>query len=153
MLSAAIRGMTPLRISHLPWLHEKVADLNDMHPNLFKMLKCGWFFDPVEDVSTSEARVLDLHVPDGHAFVGGGFVNHNSQGLEYDSVVLPLVMGFMHQLQRNLLYTAITRARKQVVLVGHHEALAKAVNNAREDERATLFLDRLIQGSVMTPSE
>lgn len=68
---------------------------------------------------------------------------HKAQGLEYDSVVMPLVNGFYHQLQRNLLYTAITRARKQVVLVGHHEALVKAVYNAKEDDRATLFLDRL----------
>lgn len=68
---------------------------------------------------------------------------HKAQGLEYDTVVMPLVTGFYHQLQRNLLYTAITRARKQVVLVGHHEALAKAVFNSKEDDRATLFLDRL----------
>lgn len=73
---------------------------------------------------------------------------HKAQGLEYDSIVMPLVRGFYHQLQRNLLYTAITRARKQVILLGHHDALVKAVNNAKEDDRATLFLDRLLGGSV-----
>lgn len=77
---------------------------------------------------------------------------HKAQGLEYDTVVMPLVTGFYHQLQRNLLYTAITRAKKQVVLVGHHEALVKAVLNAREDERATLFLDRLLKGVDSAPS-
>jgi exodeoxyribonuclease V alpha subunit len=77
---------------------------------------------------------------------------HKAQGLEYDRIVMPLVTGFFHQLQRNLLYTAITRARKQVVLVGHHEALAKAVHNAKQDERATLFLDRLIGGLASRPS-
>ena len=71
---------------------------------------------------------------------------HKAQGLEYDRVVMPLVRGFYHQLQRNLLYTAITRAKKQVVLIGHHEALVTAVGNAKEDERATLFLDRLVGG-------
>lgn len=70
---------------------------------------------------------------------------HKAQGLEYDYIVMPLVTGFHHQLQRNLLYTAVTRAKKRVILVGHHEALAKAVFNSKEDERATLFLDRLIQ--------
>ena len=71
---------------------------------------------------------------------------HKAQGLEYDRIVMPLVRGFYHQLQRNLLYTAITRAKKQVVLVGHYEALATAVHNAKQDERATLFLDRLVRG-------
>jgi exodeoxyribonuclease V alpha subunit len=71
---------------------------------------------------------------------------HKAQGLEYDRIVMPLVTGFYHQLQRNLIYTAITRAKKQVVLVGHREALSKAVFNAKQDERATLFLDRLVRG-------
>lgn len=68
---------------------------------------------------------------------------HKSQGLEYDTVVMPMVNGFSHQLQRNLLYTAITRARKRVILVGHHEAMVRAIMNNRPDERNTLFLDRL----------
>lgn len=73
---------------------------------------------------------------------------HKAQGLEYDCIVMPLVRGFHHQLQRNLLYTAITRARKQVILVGHRDALVKAVHNSKEDARATLFLDRLLGGSA-----
>jgi len=68
---------------------------------------------------------------------------HKAQGLEYDVVVMPLVTSFYHQLQRNLLYTAITRAREKVFLVGHPEALASAVHNSKEDFRMTLFLDRL----------
>ena len=68
---------------------------------------------------------------------------HKAQGLEYDIIVMPIVRGFNHQLQRNLLYTAITRAKKRVILVGEHEALAKAVYNDKEDQRNTLFLDRL----------
>jgi exodeoxyribonuclease V alpha subunit len=68
---------------------------------------------------------------------------HKAQGLEYDHIVMPLVSGFHHQLQRNLLYTAITRAKKQVFLLGQKEALVAAVLNAKEDDRATLFRDRL----------
>ena len=68
---------------------------------------------------------------------------HKSQGLEYDRIVMPIVTGFRHQLQRNLLYTAITRAKQQVVLIGHLEALRLAVLNAKEDDRMTLFLDRV----------
>jgi exodeoxyribonuclease V alpha subunit len=68
---------------------------------------------------------------------------HKSQGMEYDRVVMPLIDNFHHQLQRNLLYTAITRAKKQVVLLGQPTALAKAVYNANEDERQTLLKERL----------
>ena len=69
---------------------------------------------------------------------------HKMQGLESDLIVMPLVDSFRHQLQRNLLYTAVTRARKKVVLVGTHTALAIAVTNDTEDQRNTLFRDRLV---------
>ena len=68
---------------------------------------------------------------------------HRCQGLEYDVVVMPLVEGFSHQLQRNLFYTAITRAKKKVLLVGTHRAMERAVLNNREDARNTLFAARL----------
>lgn len=68
---------------------------------------------------------------------------HKAQGLEYDKIVMPLVTSFRHQLQRNLLYTAITRAKKKVVLVGSAQALAMAIGNDREDQRNTLLPDRL----------
>jgi len=68
---------------------------------------------------------------------------HKSQGQEYDVIVMPWVLGFKSQLQRNLLYTAITRARRKVILVGHPEALERAVKNSKEEARNTLFPDRL----------
>lgn len=68
---------------------------------------------------------------------------HKSQGQEYDVIVMPLVRSFAHQLQRNLLYTAITRAKERVILLGHQSALGQAVDNNRVDARNTLFLDRL----------
>lgn len=68
---------------------------------------------------------------------------HRCQGLEYDAVVMPIVDGFAHQLQRNLFYTAITRAKKKVLLVGTHRAMERAVLNNREDARNTLFAARL----------
>lgn len=68
---------------------------------------------------------------------------HKSQGLEYDVIVLPVVDSFGLQLQRNLLYTAVTRARKKVILVGTRSALAAAVANDKVDARNTLFPERL----------
>lgn len=70
---------------------------------------------------------------------------HKSQGLEYDVIVMPVVDSFRHQLQRNLLYTAVTRARKRVLLIGAHSALRLSVVNDREDLRNTLFKDRLLK--------
>lgn len=70
---------------------------------------------------------------------------HKSQGQEYDVILLPLVRSFSNQLQRNLFYTAITRARKKVVMVGHHEAMERAILNDREGARNTLFLQRLVR--------
>lgn len=71
---------------------------------------------------------------------------HKMQGQEADAIVLPWVPGFSHQLQRNLLYTAITRAKKKAVIVGSPESLGVAVSNTRTDVRNTLFLDRLVAG-------
>lgn len=70
---------------------------------------------------------------------------HKSQGQEYDHIVLPVVKSFGHQLQRNLFYTAITRAKKRVILVGHREAMVRAVLNDREDVRNTLFPERVLE--------
>lgn len=69
---------------------------------------------------------------------------HKAQGLEYDIIVMPVVESFKHQLQRNLLYTAVTRARQKVFLVGSYSALAIAIGNDKEDQRNTLLRDRLM---------
>ena len=68
---------------------------------------------------------------------------HKSQGQEYDVILMPWVNQFRHQLQRNLIYTAVTRARKKVILIGHPEALEKAIANNKVDDRNTLFPERL----------
>lgn len=68
---------------------------------------------------------------------------HKSQGSEYPAVVIPLVTQHYVMLQRNLLYTAITRAKKLCVLVGSKKALALAVTNNRVSERNTRLAERL----------
>lgn len=73
---------------------------------------------------------------------------HKSQGSEYPVVILPLHTQHFMMLQRNLLYTAITRGKKLVVLVGSKRAMAIAVKNNRIQERYTCLAQRLahIQG-------
>ena len=68
---------------------------------------------------------------------------HKSQGSEYPAVILPLVPGHRIMLQRNLLYTAVTRAKKLVVLLGTKSALQTAVGNDRTQRRYTLLAERL----------
>jgi len=78
---------------------------------------------------------------------------HKSQGQEYDIIMMPWVSSFRHQLQRNLLYTAITRAKKKVILVGHPEAMKRAVDNHKVDTRNTLFPDRLTHFIKLSAAE
>lgn len=68
---------------------------------------------------------------------------HKSQGSEYPVVIIPLVLQHRMLLQRNLLYTAITRAKKFCVLVGHPYALEIAVKNDRVALRNTGLAERL----------
>ena len=68
---------------------------------------------------------------------------HKSQGSEYPCVVMPVHTQHYVMLQRNLLYTGITRARKLVVLVGTRRALAIAVKNDKTEARFTQLAARL----------
>ena len=68
---------------------------------------------------------------------------HKSQGSEYPVIVLPLVPGHHIMLQRNLLYTAVTRAKTLVILLGSKRALTTAVANDRTKKRYTLLAERL----------
>jgi exodeoxyribonuclease V alpha subunit len=68
---------------------------------------------------------------------------HKSQGSEYPCVILPLAMEQYVLLQRNLLYTGVTRGRRLVVLVGQKRALAAAVRNHTVRERCSGLLARL----------
>jgi exodeoxyribonuclease V alpha subunit len=68
---------------------------------------------------------------------------HKSQGSEYKVVVAPFTMQHYMMLQRNLLYTCITRAKKVFVLVGSKKAIGIAVSNNKIQQRNTLLSKRL----------
>jgi len=79
---------------------------------------------------------------------------HKSQGSEYPAIVLALVNQHYMLLQRNLLYTAITRAKRLCVIVGQHRALEAAVKNNRVALRNTGLAERLISISIKSiPSD
>lgn len=68
---------------------------------------------------------------------------HKSQGGEYDIVIMPVVSQHRGMLRRNLLYTAMTRARRMMVFLGQRSAFSAAVQNAHEQQRYGLLAQRL----------
>ncbi|MFC4036512.1 ATP-dependent RecD-like DNA helicase [Streptomyces polygonati] len=72
---------------------------------------------------------------------------HRSQGSEYPAVVIPVTTGAWMMLQRNLLYTAVTRAKKLVVLVGSRRAIGQAVRTVSAGRRFTALDHRLSRGA------
>jgi len=68
---------------------------------------------------------------------------HKSQGSEFPCIVMPVLTQHYIMLYRNLIYTAVTRAKKLVVLVGTRKAMALAVRNIRSDQRFSSLADRL----------
>ncbi len=92
----------------------------------FEMREVSYDFGELDEVSLAYAITI-----------------HKSQGSEFPVVVIPLAMQQYLLLQRNLLYTGLTRGRKLVVLVGQKKALAIAVHNHRTAERYSGLLARL----------
>lgn len=97
-----------------------------------------WYPDRQEDeyVCYSESEYDELQLAYAMSV-------HKSQGSEYSQIVLALMPGHYIMLQRNLLYTAVTRAREKVVLVGTRAALYTAVSNDRTKRRYSLLKERL----------
>ncbi len=78
---------------------------------------------------------------------------HKSQGSEYPAVVIPLHTQHFMMLQRNLLYTGITRGKKLVVLVGNRQALEMAVRRQHTEARCSLLKTRLGADDLGRPQE
>ncbi|GAA0620486.1 ATP-dependent RecD-like DNA helicase [Kutzneria viridogrisea] len=74
---------------------------------------------------------------------------HRSQGSEYPAVVVPVTTSAWMMLQRNLLYTAVTRAKKLVVLVGSRRAIQQAVRAVSAGRRHTALAHRITAGPIM----
>jgi exodeoxyribonuclease V alpha subunit len=68
---------------------------------------------------------------------------HKSQGSEFPAVIIPVINQHHIMLQRNLLYTGVTRARKLIILIGNRQALQRCVDNNRQSKRFTQLGHRL----------
>lgn len=95
-------------------------------------------------VRTDEDELIDYEFDEldelAHAYA---ITIHRSQGSEYPAVIIPLTTSAWMMLQRNLLYTAITRAKKLVVLVGSRRALGAAIRTVGAGRRYTALTRRL----------
>jgi exodeoxyribonuclease V alpha subunit len=87
---------------------------------------------------------LDMLVPAYAATI------HKSQGSEYPAVIIPVLTQHYAMLQRNLLYTGVTRGKRLVVLVGQKKAVAIAVRNASSRRRWSKLGEWLRSGSTVT---
>lgn len=72
---------------------------------------------------------------------------HKSQGSEFSAVIIPLFMQHFMMLQRNLLYTAVTRAKKLCIIIGQPKAIAMAIKNNKSVERVT-FLQQFLTSDL-----
>ena len=71
---------------------------------------------------------------------------HKSQGCEFASVIYPTSMTQSVMLQRNLLYTAVTRAKKNVLIIGNKHSIDVAVTTVKKDEKRSLLMERIVNG-------
>lgn len=70
---------------------------------------------------------------------------HKSQGSEYPVVIIPWLPMFYNMLRRNILYTAVTRAKEMVIIVGNKQSIYRAIHNTESDKRNTMLGIRLIK--------
>ncbi|MFF3691074.1 ATP-binding domain-containing protein [Streptomyces sp. NPDC002187] len=103
-------------------------------------------------VTFGDGDVADYPFADLDELLPYALTVHRSQGSEYPFVVIPLTTAAHFLLHRNLLYTAVTRAQRGVVLLGQSEAVVKAVETVITNRRRTLLTHRIEQGSIIVPA-
>lgn len=100
----------------------------------------------VEDYDGTTRRVdIPMRIADEMIRLAYAVTVHRAQGLEYPLVIMPFVKAHGRMLlQRNLLYTALTRARRKVVILGQASALEQAIANDKIQRRNTAFAERIV---------
>jgi exodeoxyribonuclease V alpha subunit len=96
------------------------------------------FFEQLVDYEASDLNELV------HAYA---ISIHKSQGSEFSAVIIPLFMQHFMMLQRNLIYTAVTRAKKLCIIIGQSRAVAMAIKNNKSVERIT-FLKQFLTSDL-----
>jgi exodeoxyribonuclease V alpha subunit len=109
-----------------------------------KMITSSAVYLAVDDYEGIKEVEVPIEVAEETLKLAYAITVHKSQGGEYDLIILPIVKAHGKRiLQRNLLYTAITRARKKVIILGQGSAIVDAIENDKIQERNTLFAERI----------
>ena len=94
-------------------------------------------------IAFSDFRIVEYEMEDmTHIELAYATTIHKAMGSEYDYVVMPLIRSHARMLSRNIFYTAVTRAKKQVYLVGQKPALMVAIHKKVDGKRNTLLGER-----------
>lgn len=94
-------------------------------------------------IAFSDSRIVEYEMEDmTHIELAYATTIHKAMGSEYDYVVMPLIRSHARMLSRNIFYTAVTRAKKQVFLVGQKPALMVAIHKKVDGKRNTLLGER-----------
>ena len=70
---------------------------------------------------------------------------HKSQGSEFKIVILPVLNAYSFMLYRKIIYTAVTRAKEKLIVIGEESALRKAISVDRDENRNTLLRELLVE--------
>ena len=91
-----------------------------------------------------DGNIVTYSYKDFNKFKHGFIISiHKSQGSEFELVILPICNAYKRMLYRKLLYTAVTRAKKKLIVLGEVQPFIYAINNERELSRKTSLLDKL----------
>lgn len=94
-------------------------------------------------IEFSDSRIVEYEMEDmKHIELAYATTIHKAMGSEYDYVVMPIIRSHAHMLSRNIFYTGVTRAKKQVYLVGQKPALMVAIHKKVDGKRNTLLGQR-----------
>jgi exodeoxyribonuclease V alpha subunit len=100
--------------------------------------------DATVTITFSDERVIEYAADDLDIIeLAYAMTIHKSQGSEYHTVIIPFLKSFYVMLRRNLIYTAITRAKQRVILVGERQALFTAISRNDIDRRNTMLGQRI----------
>ena len=100
--------------------------------------------EPQVSIEFSEDRIVEYGFEDmGHIEHAYATTIHKSQGSEYGVVIIPVIRAHAIMLRRNLIYTAITRAKQKVILIGQFPMLYMAIGRNDASKRNTLLGERI----------
>ena len=119
-------------------LLEKVEEV-DINTNYYSIL-------PISLIEYEEGKIVEYNFSDMDEMeLAYAITIHKSQGSEYPAVILPIISGPRMLLNRNLLYTAVTRAKKCVTIVGSADTVRKMINNVNEQKRYSTLCRRIVE--------